>query len=63
MLTSFPISPLCFWPQRGQLNSTRNNRLMLTSFPISSVGLRKGVKGGGKTYHCGGEKVYHRDNG
>ena len=21
------------------------------------------VKGGGKTYHCGGEKVYHRDNG
>ena len=22
-----------------------------------------GVKGGGKTYHCGGEKVYHRDNG
>ena len=23
----------------------------------------EGVKGGGKTYHCGGEKVYHRDNG
>ena len=21
-----------------------------------------GVKGGGKTYHCGGEKVYHRGN-
>ena len=21
------------------------------------------VKGGGKTYHCGGERVYHRDNG
>ena len=20
------------------------------------------VKGGGKTYHCGGEKVYHRGN-
>ena len=22
-----------------------------------------GVKGGGKTYHCGEEKVYHRGNG
>ena len=24
--------------------------------------LAPGVKGGGKTYHCGGEKVYHRGN-
>ena len=23
---------------------------------------RLSVKGGGKTYHCGGEKVYHRGN-
>ena len=28
------------------------------------IGARRvAVKGGGKTYHCGGEKVYHRDNG
>ena len=26
------------------------------------IGVAENVKGGGKTYHCGGEKVYHRGN-
>ena len=28
---------------------------------FQDVGI-SGVKGGGKTYHCGEEKVYHRGN-
>ena len=34
---------------------------MTTRLPLT-VGFAPGVKGGGKTYHCGGEKVYHRGN-
>ena len=30
---------------------------------IESSPARNPVKGGGKLGHCGGEKVYHRDNG
>ena len=29
---------------------------------IEALGSVQSVKGGGKTYHCGGEKVYHRGN-
>ena len=30
--------------------------------PMNDAMGAAGVKGGGKTYHCGGEKVYHRGN-
>jgi predicted site-specific integrase-resolvase len=31
-------------------------------YGVHEVVTEIGVKGGGKTYHCGGEKVYHRGN-
>ena len=36
----------------------RLSNTLETGFCVEALG----VKGGGKTYHCGGEKVYHRGN-
>ena len=33
--------------------------VVFVEFPANGADV---VKGGGKTYHCGGEKVYHRGN-
>ena len=41
--------------------SDRTEIQILPAIRTNTGGVR--VKGGGKTYHCGGEKVYHRDNG
>ena len=36
--------------------------IRVANFGNAPIRLSPGVKGGGKTYHCGGEKVYHRGN-
>ena len=58
-----PTSPTCPWPA---VSSTWWQSWTGTAGTCCPGGCpilwRPAVKGGGKTYHCGGEKVYHRGN-
>ena len=47
---------------RKRLQRLRNGK-SYSPWKLNSRGNTLCVKGGGKTYHCGEEKVYHRGNG